>query len=364
MNDRAYLARLKTGNIGVAQGKVSDGLCSIDIDLESEVAGFLALNPKLAATLRTKGERGCNTWFRDTDGSCPTKKIKTRDGQNWGEIRANGSQTIIYGKHPSGCHYRFVVQVPPVQIGISEIVWPEHVVHPLKKGQRSQSTNHSTESCVPVRCASVPLCDISDGEEVLANIEAANHRRELLKQRFPQLTELYEKFIEPKFKAAAQHRNGFIVEAAPFIYRVVAARVGLQLLQFFYAMHRPLFKDSRTQHRYESEKMLESVAKTYRDSLNEIEQKIYMALPEVERDAFRILRDLALGPQPKCEPLQFFMSCKQLGDRLQIDRQSASRLLRRFEQDYRLIKCVLKGSRWTPGQEPLASTYRWLLVAQ
>ena len=74
---------------------------------------------------------------------------------------------------------------------------------------------------------------------------------ERLKQRFPQLAELYEKFIEPKFKAAAGCRNRFIVEAAPFIYRIVCVPLAFQLLQFFYETQRHLFKDSLNQHRYE-----------------------------------------------------------------------------------------------------------------
>jgi hypothetical protein len=51
--------------------------------------------------------------------------------------------------------------------------------------------------------SSVSLCDITKGNEVLANIEAANKRRDALKRCFPQLAELYERFIEPKFQAAA-----------------------------------------------------------------------------------------------------------------------------------------------------------------
>src|SRR4029077_6168028 len=130
------------------------------------------------------------------------------------------------------------------------------------------------------------------------------------------------------------HRNNFIVEAAPVIYRVVCVPLALQLLDFFYQMHPHLFKDPLEQHHYEAQKMLESVAESYRGSLNAIEQKIYDALPSVERDAFRILRDLALRSEPKSGSFEFFMSCKQLGDRLQIDRQSAYRILRRFEDDY------------------------------
>ena len=291
---------------------------------------------------------------------------KENDGRSWGELRGTGSQTIIYGKHPSGCDYRFLVEAPLAEIDLSELVWPKHVIDPFLKQNRPLPTNPSSVSVTPVSCASmfcvpVSLCDTAKGKEILANIEATNQRREALSRRFPQLAELYEKFIEPKFEAAAGHRNGFIVEAAPFVFRVVCAPLALQLLDFFYEMHRPLFEDPPEQHHYEAKKMLESVAASYRNSLPEIEHKIYDALDELEQDAFRILRDLALWPDPKLGRSEFFMSCKQLGDRLQIDRQIAYRILRRFEQDYRLIKCVIKGKLWVPGEKPQASVYRWLL---
>ena len=142
MRDPVYLAELTTGNIGVAQGAVSNGLCSIDLDVDAEIDGFLTLNPKLRTTLRTKGERGCNVWFRNVGESCPTSKIKTNGERSWGEFRGSGSQTIIYGEHPNGCDYRFLVEAPPVQIDISEIVWPKHVIDPFSK-QKSPTHQQS-----------------------------------------------------------------------------------------------------------------------------------------------------------------------------------------------------------------------------
>src|SRR5690348_11766682 len=58
-----YLKRL-TGNIGVALGKPSDGLCAVDLDHEPIVAPFLAANPQLAGTLQTHGARGRVFWIR------------------------------------------------------------------------------------------------------------------------------------------------------------------------------------------------------------------------------------------------------------------------------------------------------------
>ena len=75
----------------------------------------------------------------------------------------------------------------------------------------------------------------------------------------------------------------------------------------------------------------------------------------------RIVRDLALWSEPKRGSFKFFMSCKQLADRLGIDRRNAHRILRRFEEEYWLIKCVAKGKLWVAGEEPRASEYLWLL---
>ena len=134
MNDPRYLKLFtKKINVGIAQGVVSNGLCSIDIDVDDEVEGFVALNPKLANSLRSKGARGCNIWFRVRSDLPGTKRITTIAGQKWGELRANGSQTIIYGKHPSGCVYRLIVEAPPVEIAIKDIRWPDHVLDPFSR---------------------------------------------------------------------------------------------------------------------------------------------------------------------------------------------------------------------------------------
>jgi hypothetical protein len=119
MSDPKYLKLFTTKNIniGIAQGAVSNGLCSIDIDVDNEVETFIGLNPRLATSLRSKGARGCNIWFRVPSDPPITKKLITITGKKWGELRANGSQTIIHGRHPSGCEYRLMVEAPPVEIG-------------------------------------------------------------------------------------------------------------------------------------------------------------------------------------------------------------------------------------------------------
>src|SRR5713226_5528040 len=56
MNDATYLAKLdKAGNIGVALGKVSNGLVTIDLDNGKSADDFLQANPRLRHTLCTRG---------------------------------------------------------------------------------------------------------------------------------------------------------------------------------------------------------------------------------------------------------------------------------------------------------------------
>ena len=116
-----YLAKLNGGNIGVALGKASGGLCAIDIDDDRMVQGFLDLNPGLADTFRTHGARGCQFWIRVKGDYPPTRKL----GDGAGEFRANGSQSIVWGIHPSGKPYEWVVDKPALEITYDSLHWPD-----------------------------------------------------------------------------------------------------------------------------------------------------------------------------------------------------------------------------------------------
>ena len=58
MKDSKHLKMLEGSNIAVKVGSASSGLCSIDIDDDSQYHAFLNLNPALKETLQTKGQRG------------------------------------------------------------------------------------------------------------------------------------------------------------------------------------------------------------------------------------------------------------------------------------------------------------------
>ena len=116
-------------NIGVSLGTASVGLCTIDVDKDSELEGFLSLNPALQESLSSCGARGANIWIRvkgDYPKSC---QIKTNDGQPWGEWRADRNQTVIHGTHPSGCRYRDN-GMRPLELDFTSITWPDNLELP------------------------------------------------------------------------------------------------------------------------------------------------------------------------------------------------------------------------------------------
>jgi bifunctional DNA primase/polymerase-like protein len=98
MTTPSHLAKLETAdNIGVALGRASNGLVTIDVDDEDYIAQFLEANPLLSKTLRTTAQRGCNIWLRCTTGYPRSCRLKNRSGDEIGEWRADGNQTIVAG---------------------------------------------------------------------------------------------------------------------------------------------------------------------------------------------------------------------------------------------------------------------------
>ncbi len=363
MRDPIYLRSFAGKNIGVVLGTASGGLCTIDSDKDADVEPFLEKNPRLRDTTRTKRVRGCNLWvFIDGDYP-PSKKLP------FGEWRADGNQTVIYGSaidkkkgEIKPTEYKFLVEVPPIHIRFDEIIFPEGCFE--KQTPPAPPLRLNPESCIATFLHDcIPASLHNKPAFVLANIKAKQDALDSLTAKHPNLVRLYTALIEPRYQAQAHGRNDFIVQAVKFTYHAVAAHYVEELAGCFYDCNRAFFNDSREQHMKETKAMLESVAKTYIESLNADERGIYDALPENEREAFRICRDLALLPEPKREPLTFFLSFNQLGDRLGIYPTQAQRIMRQLES-YGLLKQLKKGTRRAAGVPAEAGTYQWLLQPQ
>jgi P4 family phage/plasmid primase-like protien len=116
----AYRYALASGefNIAVYLGQMSGGLCALDFDQDEDLAAFLAVNPVLATTTRSRGSRGGMVWLRVTSefpASCTTKHF---------EWRANGRLSTIFGRHPKGMDYTILVEAAPVAVLFADVQWP------------------------------------------------------------------------------------------------------------------------------------------------------------------------------------------------------------------------------------------------
>jgi hypothetical protein len=145
MSEPGHRAELeRTDDIGVALGRVSNGLVTLDFDDDDYIEPFLEVNPPLRATLRTTAQRGCNIWLRCTTDYPPSCKLRNRSGDEIGEWRADGYQTIIAGTHPDGVPYRFVVESPAIAIDYNEIVWPDVILAPdATESQRAKGVRET-----------------------------------------------------------------------------------------------------------------------------------------------------------------------------------------------------------------------------
>jgi hypothetical protein len=137
-----YLSKLPMGNIGVALGEVSGGLCAIDVDDDHLVEPFLAANPQLRETLQTHGSRGRVFWIRFVSQyPLRTFKLKNHSGRNVGEFRSGGSQSIVWGIHPDTKRpYEFVTKKPVMTMEFHSLRWPVEINNPCKTAECTEST--------------------------------------------------------------------------------------------------------------------------------------------------------------------------------------------------------------------------------
>ncbi len=120
-----YLSQLEQSFRNSAIGvQLGNGIYAIDVDSDELANQFLEVNPRLRKTLRTRGARGCQFWLK-IDGDHPVSGKLKLDGQDVGEWRAEGNQSVVYGQHPSGPRYQVLTQGKPVTIRFDEIKLPK-----------------------------------------------------------------------------------------------------------------------------------------------------------------------------------------------------------------------------------------------
>lgn len=361
-----YLASLENANIGISLGAPSEGLISIDFDDDAALSAFLAHNPKLEGSLRSRGQRGGNIWLRILGDLPSSTRLVDNSKQPVGEFRSTGNQTIIHGIHPTTRQpYRIVREAPPATVSASELHWPPNV-KPQKwpslvcdrerietKGRQTtqRNTEDSTEDLsalyhTPVITAAIAALDAEQCFEQAVGKSVAT---------------LYDRLVERRYPAKAHARNKFITVAVPFLFRALSrARVLAFSMQYF-ARNRALFRDSAEAHRAETTAMLNSVAASYTPSLMPDERALYVRLDPPLQDVFRICRDFAANTSNEHYPPPLFpASCKHIADRIDVRCEQGRRLLNKLVR-LGIIAIHVNGSAHTKGRLGEATTYRWLL---
>jgi hypothetical protein len=181
----------------------------------------------------------------------------------------------------------------------------------------------------------------------------------------PRLAKLYRRYIDRKFTPQQGERNNQLVAMTTFIFRATSEETTAALVLFFYDLNQDIFSDSRETHENEMRSHLEATRQTWLDSLNTAERNRYADLAEVSQhhtNAFRVCRELADNDG------RFFLSTAQMEERIGIDRQIASRILRQFA-GLGIIQVTEKGTQNKAIEKEggkivmrgKATTYRWLL---
>ena len=365
-------------NIGIVQGVPSSGLISIDFDADEPLKEFLELNPALKSTMTTSAARGANLWFKIQGNYPPLTRLK-RGGKIWAEWRSTGAYTVLHGLHADGMPYKSNDK-KPLRICHEHIRFPDDVLFKASIERNSSATLNAAPVTTPLHPALLHHCttssiimDSTDSPNysagavstqlspklILSNMKSREEALNKLKAENPHLHRLYLKLIDQKYHAQPHQRNDFLNEAVPFLYRAVAPKLILPLVEFFYIVHSAIFNDSLADHMKEAKALLKGVSETYRGTLSPDEQSLLEALKEREQIAYRILRDLAIRVTDDSPVRLFFMSDDELGLRLAIKSMEAHRILKARLAKLGIIEVVENGIRRAKGQRGIATTYRW-----
>jgi hypothetical protein len=356
MADAKHLKQLERSNIGVLNGSPSCGLCSIDLDDGVSFELFFRDNPQLEGTLVTTGARGANVWVRIKGEFPRTFRLKNHAGESCGEWRSDGGQTVIFGRHPTGCDYRFLTLALPIEISFDEIILPagtkiphdrspcyvEDVEDTVERSSTSTTSLHNKEPQSPVELR----CQQGKFNSELAAIHE-------------DLPPLFDKLVLAAYRnIKAGERNQALVELVTRLFEQIDVELVVRFAMGLYVYYGYRFKDDGGRHEYEVRRHLESLQASYTDRLSSDELDYYQSLAPHKQSAFRIFRSLALDVEKTPEG-QFFMSCHQLAIRLGLSADmQGKRALDEFT-DHGVISLLVKGTRRTAGKQGTASSWEW-----
>jgi len=348
-----YQRKLDThGNRGVSLGKVSQNLCSIDFDDDEALNQFLELNPSLHDTLRTTAKRGANIWIILTGDYPKSQRIKNLTGDSIGEWRADGNQTIIQGLHPDGMQYRIAVSAHPIRIPYSEIQWGDIRFSNSCHIDDTDIIDHTEIQIIETNNTRTQHTPTLIEKEQLAQKAIAKLKQD------SDLWHLYRTYILHKFTPRQGERNSQLVSMMTFLGRAVSRQRAHDLAKAFYDINQDVFADTLEQHMREAESHLDATHKRWTQELPDNERTIIEGLPPLQRETYRICRDLAHHVSVQCPRGKFFLSCADLARRLGTDMKNAHRILAQLE-GVKILAIHHKGTRHSKQSPGKATVYRW-----
>lgn len=364
---RAYLSSLAMAPaIGVLLGEHSQGLCSIDFDDDQALEEFLAANPSLRGSLRTRGKRGANVWVI-VDGDAPGTHHLAANGKHIGEWRAKGAHTIIAGRHPDGLDYSRIVDAPPVRLTFSALVWPWE---DFNSGYRDTEGYRDTDSTdLTEHSDSTDYSDFTEeggkkegGEAAtLGDKIRASERAHARIKEDVRVLKLYRTYIEKRFTPVQGKRNTDLIQMVTFLYRAVGEETLLALVTYYYDLNQSIFTDSREQHLSEASAHLKACSNSWFEELSAEQQGFVKDLPRRYTEAFRIFRDLSLIENERSPSGDFFISYNELSMRIGITQKEAQKILQTFESQG-WLEVIQKGTKHQPRLKGKATQYRWMLA--
>ena len=141
---------------------------------------------------------------------------------------------------------------------------------------------------------------------------------------------------------------------------MVGEKMSENLIRTFYNIYKPFVKDDIHQHMKEHTFHLSTIKKEYLTTLNSDEKLIYNELTLIEKDTFRICRDLASFSDEFHPPPKFHLSYQELANRLDILSTQALRIMNKFKS-YGLVDLVENGLKYRIGRRRRASIWKWNL---
>ena len=225
--------------IGVSLGEASQNLCSIDFDDDSALETFLALNPLLKSTLRTRGQRGANLWII-IEGPLPrSQMMKNDESSAIGEWRANGCHTIITGRHKDGGNYETLVKAPPQTLGFLNISWPPNWVTPPSPPPPLSEISISSKNSA-VSKLSMPNKMRSKTDSFAQRVKNAQAARDNL-NKTRHFATFYEKHIGRVFSPQQGQRNDHLIKIVTHLFYVVGKKRALELCIIFHHLNQDIF---------------------------------------------------------------------------------------------------------------------------